>query len=396
MQQLSTELTAAKISALAEKTRQAKAGISNANSVLVRAESDGTAQASAEMDSNVRNARLINSQTNSMLSKNIAELKNSLSFIIVPNEVAGRDYTSSADIQAALGLLATGDAQQAVFQQIGIYGALEQSNALVARDTEKIYANAKSVAAQSAEKSQTVSFASDILDTSGRKLDEIVSDSQKARVEPLTLDIIEPYGSGRAGLDFLLPNILALVIFQGAAAGLGRAIAGERQDGSMTRVFLTPTSNVTIIVGTLIFYLLLETFRSSLIVFAAIALFGVLIKGSLLSIMFIICLYAMGSTAIGMIISVFAKSQEQYMAISALISFPVIFLAGVFSPIQTLPQFLQGVTTILPTTYAADALRGVMIKGFELSLVANDLVALLVFSIVAISLSVVLFKRELV
>jgi ABC-2 type transport system permease protein len=54
------------------------------------------------------------------------------------------------------------------------------------------------------------------------------------------------------------------------------------------------------------------------------------------------------------------------------------------------------VTRVLPITYASDALRGIMIKGFELTLVVSDILFLLGFSALTLTLSVLLFKRELI
>jgi ABC-2 type transport system permease protein len=207
--------------------------------------------------------------------------------------------------------------------------------------------------------------------------------------------MVEPYGSGHRGIDFLLPSILALIIFNGASQGLGRAIAGERQDGSLTRVFLTPTSNFSIIVGTQLFYLLFEIVRSSAIIFVAILLFGVTIKGSILSIMAIIALFAVGATGVGMVLSTLTRSQEQYMALAMLITFPMFFLSGVFIPVQTMPPFFQGIAKVIPITYAADALRGVMIKGFSLAQVWPDILFLIAFGALTTSFTVWLFKREL-
>jgi ABC-2 type transport system permease protein len=178
--------------------------------------------------------------------------------------------------------------------------------------------------------------------------------------------------------------------------GLGRAIAGERKDGSLTRVFLTPTSNVTIILGTQLFYLALETVRSSFIIFIAMLLFGVSITGNVTDIIILIAIYSFGCTGIGMVLSVLTKTQEQYMAVGMMISMPVMFLSGVFFPVQTMPPILQSVAQFLPVTYAADALRGVMVKGFSLYVVLPDIMALVIFGALTLTLSLLLFKRELV
>jgi len=307
--------------------------------------------------------------------------------------VAG--YNPSSMGQAALTLLAVGDAQQATLQQMAFYQAIGGAQAKMFGDAGGIYSGYRALSSLYSAQEANAEAAAAAATAADSKLKDISDDAQRAPA-PIGLDMLEPYGYGRRGIDFLLPSILALIIFQGATMGLGRAIAGERKDGSLTRVFLTPTSNATIILGTQAFYLIFETIRSSLIIVVAIALFGVSISGNLLDIVLIIGLFALGSTGVGMVLSVVTKNQEQYMALGMLISLPVMFLSGTFFPIQTMPPALQSFAAFLPVTYAADALRGVMVKGFSLYAVAPDLLALVAFGAFTLVLSLLMFKRELV
>ena len=177
--------------------------------------------------------------------------------------------------------------------------------------------------------------------------------------------------------------------------GMGRAIAGEKREGSLTRVFLTPTSNATIILGTLMFYMCFEIFRSSFLVLLAMNLFHIKIEGSLLAIFSVIVIYAGVAVGIGMMISSMVKSEEQYFAFSMLVSMPTIFLAGVFFPLQAMPKALQGMATLLPVTYAADALRGIMIKGFSIFTVSYDVFILVLFFAFVLGGCLIAFKREI-
>jgi len=124
--------------------------------------------------------------------------------------------------------------------------------------------------------------------------------SQQAGQAPSLIDllVLEPYGYGRRAIDFLLPAMLCDDCFPGRDHGIGARDCRRAQDGSLTRVFLTPTSNTTIIFGTQLFYMLLETFRSSMIIVAAIMLFGVTVTGSPLDILAIIAIFAMGATGV--------------------------------------------------------------------------------------------------
>ena len=177
--------------------------------------------------------------------------------------------------------------------------------------------------------------------------------------------------------------------------GMGRTVAGEKRSGSLTRVFLTPTSNVTIILGTLLFYIVFEFFRSSFLILLAMNLFHIKIEGSILAVLLIMVIYAGVSTSIGMFISSLVKSEEQYMALSMLASMPTIFLGGAFFPIQSMPKFLQAVASFLPVTYAGSAFRGIMIKGFSLATVSYEIFILLIFLTITMGAVFLVYKRDI-
>ena len=214
-------------------------------------------------------------------------------------------------------------------------------------------------------------------------------------IGPVAYEEKPAYGVGRRVIDFLIPAIIALTIFQGAVMGMGRAIAGEKREGSLTRVFLTPTSNVTIILGTLLFYVLFEVFRSSFMMLFATNIFHISVQGSFLAVFAVIVVYAAVCTSIGMFFSSLVKSEQQYLGLSMLISMPTIFLSGAFLPIQAMPQFLQRLAAFLPVTYAADALRGIMIKGLSFTNILHDMAVLLVFLAITLGAVLATFKRDI-
>ncbi len=334
--------------------------------------------------------------TNALLTGVVQSTRNSIGAVYDPNVVTSEINNNTYDTAASAFLLATSAGKQPALAQLALYQGLQGANAKLYGSTSLIYAEANALYANSLAQSRALDASQKALAAAGENFNKIAASISSTPKSPVVVTIIEPYGSGMKAIDFLIPSILALIVFMGAVNGMGRAVAGERKDGSMTRVFLTPTSNITILSGTLLFYIFFETIRSSLIVFMAMMIFGVVIKGSLVSIVLLIWLYAAGATGLGMILSVLSKSEQQFMAFAMLITLPVTFLAGVFLPIETMPAALQGITKILPVSYASDALRGIMIKGFGLQQLMPDVLFLMAFAAITLALSVVLFKRELI
>jgi ABC-2 type transport system permease protein len=71
----------------------------------------------------------------------------------------------------------------------------------------------------------------------------------------------------------------------------------------------------------------------------------------------------------------------------------MMFLSGVFFPIQQMPWFMQDVSKFFPLTYAADAMRRVMVLGAGVSAISTDIIVMVVFGSVMLAVAVPLFRR---
>jgi len=279
----------------------------------------------------------------------------------------------------------------------GQAASLRQSSALIQDAKENVH-SAGTISREEDEKInsiQSYQFQKNNVAEPVNKIKDFTDYGAGSLLKPLTYEEKPAYGTGKRNIDFLIPSIIALTIFQGAVMGMGRAVAGEKKDGSLTRVFLTPTSNVTIILGTLLFYIVFEIFRSSFLILLAMNLFQIKIEGSLIAVFLVVVIYAGVSTAIGMLLSSIVKSEQQYMAMSMLVSMPTVFLGGAFFPVQAMPKFLQAVAAFLPVTYAGDALRGVMIKGFSLITISYEIFILMLFLALTVGAVFLVFKRDI-
>jgi ABC-2 type transport system permease protein len=83
------------------------------------------------------------------------------------------------------------------------------------------------------------------------------------------------------------------------------------------------------------------------------------------------------------------------MMIMMTLMFPMMFLSGVFFPVQQMPWYMQTVSRALPLTYAADALRKVMVLGAGIPQITTELAVLIAFGVVMIGIAVPVFKRAM-
>ncbi|NJD78622.1 MAG: ABC transporter permease [Candidatus Methanoperedens sp.] len=195
-------------------------------------------------------------------------------------------------------------------------------------------------------------------------------------------------------IDFLTPAVIALTVFFGTIQTMGYAIAGERQDGTLVRIMMTPVSRGAIILGKTLHQLVLQLARAVVLILAAIVLFGVTMNGSWLLVALVLIIFTFGAVGLGMAISAVSEDMLSFQAISMLVAFPSMFATGVFYPLSSAPDWMRWIAYIVPLTYANDAMRTIMIKGQGLGSIAHDLIILIFFGIFYFALGVYLFRRE--
>ena len=76
-----------------------------------------------------------------------------------------------------------------------------------------------------------------------------------------------------------------------------------------------------------------------------------------------VILGALAFTSIGYVIASFARTEEAANGITSVVQFPLMFLSGIFFPLEIMPDWLRSIATLMPLTYLGDALRQVMVGG---------------------------------
>lgn len=78
-----------------------------------------------------------------------------------------------------------------------------------------------------------------------------------------------------------------------------------------------------------------------------------------------------------------------------LLMFPMMFLGGIFYPIQQMPWFMQAISQVIPLTYAADAMRKIMLLNAGVGDVMTQMLILVAFGVVTMAIAVPLFRKSM-
>jgi len=216
-----------------------------------------------------------------------------------------------------------------------------------------------------------------------------------------TLAVVKPFNVQTQGIvsgnptyfDFIAPGIMAMTVMMSVMTGLPVAISQEKEVGTMDGMMVAPINRLSIILGKTLGQTARGLIQGIIILILAVGLFGVAIQGSILLVFALLLLGVFSFVGLGIVITSFTKDQETAQMLMMTLMFPMMFLSGVFFPIQQMPWYMQDISKILPLTYASDALRKVMVLGAGVPQISTDLIVLVVFGVVMIAIAVPVFRR---
>jgi ABC-2 type transport system permease protein len=194
---------------------------------------------------------------------------------------------------------------------------------------------------------------------------------------------------------FLVPGLIAFIAMITAVISTALSVVREKERGTMEQIRMSPLSPVSFVTGKALPYLGLSFLSALLVIFAAMALFGLPVRGSWLLLCTSIGIFLIGALAQGLLISTIADTQQVAFQVAVLSSFlPTFILSGFVFPISNMPTAIQVITHIVPARYFLVALRSVVLKGVGIEAFASDLVALVVFAAVMVGLASIRLARE--
>jgi ABC-2 type transport system permease protein len=164
-------------------------------------------------------------------------------------------------------------------------------------------------------------------------------------------------GSGLESVLFLLPGVVAISILFGTTSMLAVTVTFEKKGRSFDRLLLAPLPLELLMLaktaGAIVFGM------ANAFVPVVMALFLADLTHVAWSAVFpAVALIAISSTFLGLFIAVSVSEIFEAQTFSNFFRFPMVFLCGLFFPIEGLPLVLRPLSYVLPLTYGADILHG--------------------------------------
>ncbi len=195
--------------------------------------------------------------------------------------------------------------------------------------------------------------------------------------------------------EFVAPGIMGMVVMMSLMTGLPHAISFEREVGTLDGMLAAPVHRMSILGGKVIAQTTRGMMQGIIVLALSIVLFGVVVQGSIALILGILLLGVFSLVGLGVLITSFTSTEETATMIMMTLTFPMMFLSGVFFPISQMPQFMQVIAQFLPLTYTISALRQVVVLGVGVPAISRDIVILFGFGIVLLSAALVAFEHAM-
>ena len=167
-----------------------------------------------------------------------------------------------------------------------------------------------------------------------------------------------------------------------------------KEKGVLKRLLATPMLPYQFVTANVITRLFVALLQTGVFLGLGVFLFHANIIGSYLLLLLCVILGAVMFLGLGFTISGLSKTVDSVPAIANLVVFPMLFLGGTFFAISNMPPWLQSIAKFLPLTYFSTSLREVMTKGSGFFNIKWQLLGMLVWSIILITLATYTFSFQ--
>lgn len=166
-------------------------------------------------------------------------------------------------------------------------------------------------------------------------------------------------------IQFMYPGLIAMAVVTSALSA-GISVVTDRQEGFLREILVAPLSRTGIVVGKTVGAAAVGLVQAGLLI-AIAPLLGVgLGIDQVLQVIPIAILLSLGVSGLGILLSSFAQTQHGVQMLINLLVFPLVFLAGVFFPVDSVPLWMEILSKTNPVTYGVDAIRQIVL-GAEIT-----------------------------
>jgi len=221
--------------------------------------------------------------------------------------------------------------------------------------------------------------------------------------------VIGPLAPGVDFIQFIYPGIIAMIVLMNSLMS-GLSVVWDREFGFLREVLVAPLSRTGIVLGKASGTAVIAL-GQGFVMLALAPVIGVTLNAMLvLKLIPLLLIISLTLSGVGILVASRMRSQQGFQMLVQIIIMPLVFLSGVFFPVNNVPTWLAVISKVNPLTYGVDAIRqvflggeaaamgsgypiGVTVLGHTMS-VLDDVIVVAALGAVLLSLAVWSFSRQ--
>lgn len=212
---------------------------------------------------------------------------------------------------------------------------------------------------------------------------------------PIPIDLRERawYNPELASRDYNVPGVIGLISLLVCQLLTSLAVVREREIGTLEQLMVSPLTPGELIIGKTLPFGIIGLVDLVLVSTVAILWFGVPLQGSLILLAIASVLFLLYGLGIGLLISTISSTQQEAFMVSFLIFMPVVMLSGFMFPVSSMPVFFQWVTLVNPLRHFLVVVRGIFLKGSDLTVLWPQYLGLLAMGVGVLTIAAKRFHK---
>jgi ABC-2 type transport system permease protein len=193
---------------------------------------------------------------------------------------------------------------------------------------------------------------------------------------------------------FMVPGILVLLLTLVGVNLTSINIVKEKEIGTIEQINVTPIHKYTFILGKLIPFWIIGMVVLTLGLLISYLMYGIIPVGSFFTIYVFAAIYLLAVLGLGLLISTYASNQQQSTLLSFFLMMIFILLGGLYTSIDSMPEWAKWITYFNPLSYFIEVMRMVILKGSTLIDIWYQLFIISIFAIVLNSWAILSYRKR--
>ena len=193
---------------------------------------------------------------------------------------------------------------------------------------------------------------------------------------------------------FIVPGILAFLVTIVGGLLTALNIVREKEIGTIEQINVTPISKITFILGKLIPFWIMANIVFTIGLVLGYFIYDITPQGSLFLLYSFVSIYLLAVLGLGMLVSTFCQTQQQAMFFMFFFIMIFILLGGLFTPIESMPDWAQTITLFNPVAHMIQVMRMVILKGSGFADILPQLKAIGGMAVVLNTLAIFNYRKS--